>query len=164
MYCSFNVVSSLFHRMEFCFCAWKDSMKFLIFNIFYSMWYAEHVYESWIPANWWNWRQIGTMFSFLGLTQTKHSQAMRIQLYTHGPSFSFYMNIRNNSLLNQFAFLHRRHAYDFTTMKKILLTPVYGNIFNWASLCCCSPMSLCPSDLFWTTGSGLWKSSSKQKN
>lgn len=42
LYCSFDIVSSPFHRMEL-FCAWKHSMKFLlIYNIFYSMWYAEH--------------------------------------------------------------------------------------------------------------------------
>lgn len=44
MYCSSDVVSSPFYRMEFLFSAWKNSMKFLlIYNIFYSMWYAEHV-------------------------------------------------------------------------------------------------------------------------
>lgn len=73
-----------------------------------------------------------------GLTQAKHSRlsrAMRIQVvYTRCPSFSFFTYI--------FVPTSFWISLDFCTddmrmtsrQWKILLIPVYGNIFNWASL------------------------------
>lgn len=72
-------------------------MKFLlIYNIFYKMWYAEHVMNhEYLQTDAIGGRErcLSEQCSPIsGLTQAKHSRlsrAMRIQVYTHCPSFSF---------------------------------------------------------------------------